>query len=230
MRFVMGYLVAVCLLLIIISQSIIFPTFYRPFFVWQYDRLNVAETIQVTDETLMEVTDKLLDYMRSRRDSIEDIYAVVAGQERQFFSRIEIVHMVDVRDLYTLAFAIRNIAFFTSIALILTMALFRLEILSTIARCAREVVAGFLIILVLLTGVIALDFNRAFDIFHHIFFFNDYWILDPRVDLLINMVPLSFFIHISIFILGLLLAASALVIGVSTVILRRSPSPSITRL
>jgi len=39
-------------------------------------------------------------------------------------------------------------------------------------------------------------------VFHEIFFNNDYWILDARVDLLINIVPYPFFITISVFIGG----------------------------
>ena len=224
MRWVMGYSIAVCLLLIIISQSIIFPTFFMPFFTWQYERLDVAETIQVEQDELMRVTTELLDYMRGRRESLEDIYAVVAGEERRFFSDIEIRHMVDVLDLYNIAFMIRNIAFFVMVGLFLGMVLLKYNVLHVICRCCREVQTGFLILSGIVVGLIAINFERAFDIFHYIFFNNDYWILDPRVDLLINMVPIDFFIHISIFIGLLLLFASVAVIVISTIYLRRTRS------
>jgi len=224
MRWVMGYGIAVCLLLIIISQSIIFPTFFMPFFTWQYERLDVSETIQVEHDELMRVTTELLDYMRGRRESLEDIYAVVAGQERRFFSDIEIRHMIDVLDLYNIAFMIRNIAFFVMVGLMLGMVLLRYNVLHVICRCCREVQTGFLILSGIVVGLIAINFGRAFNIFHYIFFDNDYWILDPRVDLLINMVPIYFFIHISIFIGLLLLLASLAVIIVSTIYLRRTRS------
>ena len=222
MRWIMGYLVATCLLLIIISQSIIFPTFFMPFFTWQYNRLGVAETVQMEKDELMRVTTDLLDYMRNRRDSLEDVYAIVAGQERRFFSDIEIRHMIDVLDLYNIAFMIRNIAFFVMVGLILGMILFKYRVLYVLARCCREVLAGFLILSAILVGLIAINFERAFDIFHVIFFNNDYWILDPRVDLLINMVPIYFFIHISIFIALLLVVSSAVVIIAATIYLRRT--------
>jgi len=203
-----------------LSQSIIFPTFHMPFFRWQYNRLDVAEVIQIEKDELMRVTTELLDYMRNRRDSLEDIYAIVAGEERRFFSDIEIRHMIDVLHLYNVAFLIRNIAFFLLIALVLGMALLKYATLNILARCCREVLAGFLILSAILVGVIALDFNRAFNIFHDIFFNNDYWILDPSVDLLINMVPLEFFIHISVFIALLLLIPSVGVIVAATLYLR----------
>lgn len=223
MRWILGYTIGVCLVLIILSQSIIFPTFYMPFFTWQYNRLNVAETIDIEKEELMRVTTDLLDYMRGRRDSLEDVYAIVAGEERRFFSDIEIRHMIDVLELYNIAFMIRNVAFFLMVGLIFVLMLLKQRVLYIIARCAREVVVGFLIVLVLLIGIIAINFERAFDIFHRIFFNNDYWILNPRVDLLINMVPLGFFIHISIFIGALLLVASAVVIVLASIYLRKTP-------
>ena len=223
MRWVMGYSIALCLLLIIVSQSIIFPTFFMPFYHWQYERLGVADTVQMEDDELMRVTVELLDYMRNRRDSIADIRAVVAGEERWFFSEIEIKHMVDVLHLYDIAFRIRNIAFFVLLGLVLGMVLLKYKILFVLSRCCREVLVGFLLLTAMLVGVIAINFERAFDIFHRIFFNNDYWILDPRVDLLINMVPLDFFIHISIFIAALILLSSLILIVAATVYLRCMP-------
>ena len=223
MRWVMGYSIALCLLLIIVSQSIIFPTFFMPFYRWQYQRLDVADTVQMETDELMRVTVELLDYMRNRRDSIADIRAVVAGEERWFFSEIEIKHMIDVLHLYDIAFMIRNVAFFLMLGLIFGMVLFKYKILFVLSRCCREVLAGFLLLTALLAGVIAINFERAFDIFHRIFFNNDYWILDPRVDLLINMVPIYFFIHISIFIAALILASSLIIIIAATLYLRCMP-------
>lgn len=44
-----------------------------------------------------------------------------------------------------------------------------------------------------LAGVISTDFSKYFIVFHHIFFNNDLWLLDPRTDMLINIVPEGFF-------------------------------------
>ena len=223
MRWVVGYIAALCLVLIIVSQSIIFPTFFEPFFVWQYNRLNVAETIDIEKDELMRVTTDLLDYMRNRRDSLEDVYGVVAGVERRFFSDIEIRHMIDVLELYNIAFMVRNVAFFALVGLILALLLLRSRVLYVLTRCFRDVLVGFLTGVSLLVIAIAINFERAFDLFHHMFFNNDYWILDPRVDLLINMVPLGFFIHISIFIALLIVISCGIIIAGSIIYLKRMP-------
>ena len=219
MKWIAGYIAALCVLLIIVAQSIFIPTFFMPYFSWHYQRRNIPASIGIEKDELMHVTAELLDYMRGRREDLV-IYATVNGEERQFFSEIEIRHMVDVLDLYDIGFLIRNISFWLLMFIILGMAFFKVRILEVMSRCCREVIVCFLILLGLLVGLIVWDFDRAFVIFHLIFFDNDYWILDPSVDLLINMVPQVFFVEISIFIGFLLLLFSLVIIAASTIYLR----------
>jgi integral membrane protein (TIGR01906 family) len=193
--------------------------------------MDIAETLGISHEDLMRVTGELLDYMRGRRDTLHGITAEVQGRNERasreygqnFFSSTEIRHMYDVRVLYDQLFIVRNVAFFLFIALILGMFLIKENPLFLLSRCAREVQAGFLALAVLLTGVIAINFERSWDIFHYIFFRGDaanYWRLTPFVDLMINMYPLHFFLNISIFVGVLLLVASAAVIVGGTVYIR----------
>ena len=220
MKWIMGYLAALCLLLLIVAQSIFIPTFHiMPYFRWHYEQREIPQRIGIEIDELMWVTGELLDYMRGRREDLV-MYATVNGEERQFFSDIEIRHMVDVLELYEIGFMIRNVAFWLLLFLIFAMAFFKIPILAMLARCSREVVVAFLLLTAILVGIIAIDFDRAFTMFHLIFFNNDYWILDSSVDLLINMVPQVFFVEISIIIGGLLLLFSLLVIVASTIYLR----------
>jgi len=221
MRYVMGYLAALCLLTLIVSQSIIFPTFFMPFFRQQYASQEIAEYIGMSDEELIYVTVELLDYMRARRDDLDGIRATVDGVEQEFFSERDKAHMIDVRVLYDRLFVVRNVAFWGLLALIGLMAITKSPIRHLLARCSREVMAGFLIISAIVAVLIAIDFDRAFEIFHLIFFDNDLWILFPPRDRLVMMVPLQFFINISIFIGSLLAGAIVITIVVSTIYLRR---------
>lgn len=41
----------------------------------------------------------------------------------------------------------------------------------------------------------AVNFDSAFIVFHQIFFRNDYWIFDARLDPVINILPQEFFMH-----------------------------------
>lgn len=240
MRWVMGYTAALCVLVLVVSQSVIIPTFFMPFFSRQYRRNETAEAIGISDEDLLRVTRELLDYMRGRRDSLEGITAEVRGRDARasreygenFFSPTEIRHMYDVRVLYDRLFVARNVAFFLLIAIVLGMVLLRENPLFLLARCAREVLAGFIALVVILAGVIAIDFERSWDIFHYIFFRGDaanYWRLTPFVDLMINMYPLQFFLNISIFVAVLLAIFCAAIIGGATIYLRHWRQPGFAK-
>jgi len=238
MRYVMGYTAALCVLIVIVCQSVIIPTFFVPFFRWQYriaDGLagrNTAETLGISEEDLMRVTRELLNYMRGRSDTLHGITAEVQGRNARasraygenFFSPTEIRHMYDVRVLYDRLYAVRNIALFLGIALLLGMALMRERPLYWLARCSREVLVGFVGVVAIFAVVIAIDFNRSWDIFHYIFFRGDaanYWRLMPFEDLMINMFPLRFFLHISIFAGGLIVVFSGAIVALSSVYLHR---------
>ena len=60
----------------------------------------------------------------------------------------------------------------------------------------------------LLAIPIAIDFNTCFILFHKIMFSNDYWIFDPQLDPVINMLPEEFFMHMGIVILVIMLIVS----------------------
>jgi integral membrane protein (TIGR01906 family) len=204
-----------------------------PFFRWHYNRAETAAEIGIDNADLMRVTAELLDYMRGRRDSLEGITAEVAGRDarasryygQNFFSATEIRHMLDVRVLYDWLFIVRNVTFFAFVAMYLGMALMRARPLYLVFRCAREVLVGFFALMVLTAGVIAIDFERSWDIFHYIFFRGDaanYWRLTPFVDLMINMFPLQFFLNISIFVAALITVFSGIVIACATLYIKYS--------
>ena len=72
-----------------------------------------------------------------------------------------------------------------------------------------------------LGALIASDFNRYFVIFHHIFFNNDLWILNPATDMLINIVPEPFFMDTAFLILAIFGASTVLVFGISLFLWRK---------
>jgi integral membrane protein (TIGR01906 family) len=192
-----------------------------PFFNWHYERRDIPQVIGIELDELMAVTTELLDYMRGRRDDLV-IYADFSdGSRREFFTdHTELIHMVDVLELYNMGFMIRNVSFWLLIFLFLAMLLLKYPALEVLARCCREVITGFLILTALLVIIIAIDFGRAFEVFHLMFFNNDYWVLNPAQSLLLNMVPQIFFVEISIFVGSLFLAFSAAIIIASTLYLR----------
>ena len=61
---------------------------------------------------------------------------------------------------------------------------------------------------IITAGGIALNWERAFVIFHEIFFQNDYWIFDEYTDPIIKMLPDTYFMHCAVMIIVLILVFS----------------------
>ena len=220
MRWVVGYTAALCVLALILCESIFIPTFLTRFYHYEFDKRYTPESIQMEKDELMHVTGELLDYMRGRRDDLT-VQAVIGGETREFFNQREKDHMVDVRMLFDVGFKIRDTAFWVLLLMVLILIAMKARIPYVLARCCREVLTAFLILSIALMVVIALDFNRAFNTFHDLFFSNDLWVLDPATDLLINIVPLGFFMDITLFIAVMIVSVSLLIITCATVYLQR---------
>ena len=65
-----------------------------------------------------------------------------------------------------------------------------------------------IVIPLILTLPIVFNFEGSFVIFHKLLFKNDYWIFDPNLDPVINMLPEQFFFHCGMLILLIILVAS----------------------
>ena len=220
---VSGVVNAICLITLILFAGIQLPAFGMWFYRWQYAANETYAQVNMEPEDLHEVTRHLIRYMQGReaRDEGLQIMTTVGGEQRYFFSEIEIRHMVDVYDLFAVGLRIQNVLI---VLFLLTLGLFlfrgRAQI-RTLYRSWQIGTAAVFLGLATLAAVIAVNWHHAFIVFHEIFFDNDYWILDPRVDLLINIVPYDFFIAASIFIGGFFAAGLGVLFAFSTAMLRR---------
>jgi integral membrane protein (TIGR01906 family) len=70
------------------------------------------------------------------------------------------------------------------------------------------------------------NFTFLFTKFHHVFFDNDLWILDPRHDNLVNVMQESVFSDAAITIGGIWGAVSAVLAVISAEILRKTSAVS----
>ncbi len=189
------WVVGIGLPLVILFLSIEIATFDRGFYEREFEKHRVSQNTGIQGEELKDITEDLLSYLRGKRGDLE-IYGKVHGRERLIFDERDRAHMVDVQDLFLKGFILKRV---TLVLLVIALGTLwikghRYELARTIGRSAL-VWAGVVILLGL---IIATNFSRYFDIFHYIFFDNDLWRLDPKKSILINLVPLGFFIDITI--------------------------------
>ncbi len=182
------------LIISIIISTVFFYSFNENYYEKMYDKLAVADTLSITNKELFEVNDKLLSYIKGQENNLD--YSIeINGRTEEFFNQREKDHMIDVQDLYLNANKIRIVSF--AIALLSFVFAFINKIKkSEFAEVLGKVLLsyGFIIGSILIYAV--LDFDSFWTTFHHLIFSNDLWLLDPRTDRLINMVPLEFFMGI----------------------------------
>ena len=118
------------------------------------------------------------------------------GEEILYFHDYEEAHMKDVRDLVRLDTGVMSVSL--AAASLLTAAGI---LLRDRERFCRGILTGLRIMLVicsiLLVWALA-DFDGLFVTFHRAAFTNDGWLLNPRTDLLIRLMPQRFFISLGI--------------------------------
>lgn len=200
---------AVCVILLCLYVAINLPAFSLNFYRWQYRVNDTANLVSMEKDELMAVTSHMLDYMRGNISDLQ-IEAIVDGQPRLFFSQREILHMVDVYNLFVSGTRIRNMSMVLVLATVGVIAFLRQPVGLVLANAYRWAMAAVFAAVAAFAVVVSFNFDRWWTIFHEIFFDNDLWLLDPATELLINIVPLSFFINMSIVVgaifCGLLLA------------------------
>ena len=217
----MGSLNALALITLFLFIGIYWPTFSITTYERHYTAHNTAQLIDVPQGELIAVTHRLMGYMAGRYDDLL-IYANVAGEYRQFFNQREIDHMADVRDLFLIGFTIRNVAILIFIATAIYAFVINKSAKKVLAKCYFAASFSVLAMVGLLLLLIFSDFHRYFIIFHEIFFFNDYWQLNPATSLLINMVPLVFFTNIFTVAMAIFLACTLVMCVVSGTLLFRN--------
>ena len=178
--------------------------FYKEF----YQKENIANYIDTSSDNLINNTQNLLNYLNKKEQL-----------NTGWFSEKDILHMVDVQNLYTFSHSIMIYCFITFIlSTIIIILNLRGKSLLYITKIFNKVLLLFIVLIGGLSTIIAYNFNSFWIKFHTTLFSNDLWLLSPNESNLIKMVPEEFFISlitkiiIYILILFILLFTSNIVI------------------
>ena len=186
----LGFFVAI----LIITFSIGLPIHFRPFYYLQIDLLDIEEYSGADRETIKEAFNELMDYLTIPGNEF--------GTGKFPYSEEGKSHFVDCKvlfDLNTIAFIISLVSV---IALLILKKLGIFELWRpfgmNITFCSGAYTLGGF---ALIGGLVALDFDTAFTIFHKIFFpGKDNWLFNPYTDGIIMILPQDFFMNCAILI------------------------------
>ena len=156
--------------------------FYKDF----YQKENLPSSIGTSSDNLINNTQNLLNYLNKKEQLNTD-----------WFSEKDILHMVDVQNLYTFSYNIMIYCLLTLIiSTIIIILILRGKSLLYITKIFNKVLLLFIVLVGGLSVVIAYNFNSFWIKFHTTLFSNDLWLLSPNESNLIKMVPEEFFISL----------------------------------
>ncbi|MBU0279402.1 TIGR01906 family membrane protein [Gemella sp. zg-1178] len=158
-------------------------SFYFPIYKSFYLKNNLAHKLGVSNEQLLNYTENLFAYLKNN-----------TSLDRSWFTNKDILHMVDVRNLYLISSKIMYLLFFIFIILTISnIFIFKKNYLKIISKLFNRLLAIFMLLIFSLALYISINFTKFWISFHEILFSNDLWLLDPAESNLIKMFPENFF-------------------------------------
>lgn len=154
------------------------------------DKLEINEYTGINRTDIERICGKLTGYLKGTTQDI-NITATVHGTTREVFNDKEKQHMIDVRKIFDHVRIITVVSVLIFFGCLFSLAKFFPK--KTLYRSLILIGGVPIVFLAMLTVVALIDFHEAFTVFHKIFFTNELWLLDPRTDILIQMLPQPFF-------------------------------------
>lgn len=141
--------------------------------------------------------DKIMGYLNYRYDVLQ--VGMDADDTSNILRDVEVSHMVDVKNLYTVLRIAALISLFVAVSLSFFLHKYdKKELYLTY----KNLYVGPIFFIMFIGGYLIIDFNAAFTAFHKLFFSNDDWLLYSD-DVLIQLLPQNFWMVSGLIILVL---------------------------
>lgn len=212
---IMMFLLIGVLLLTSFQVAIYGDSQYR-FYEREYKKYQVADSLNMTMDNIMDVTDQMMAYLIGNKAELS-VITDVDGETQDFFNEQDRFHMGEVKDLFLGGLKIRNIMLVAVLLILILLAARKADLIKLLPRAYFVTLGITGVITIVLGGLFASDFDKYFRIFHEIFFDNDQWMFDPVTDYMIRMLPEGFFYDFVFRIGGFFVGSLAVLGGVSAV-------------
>ena len=186
------------------------------------------------------ITEQMLEYCIGHIDTLDDTEATIDGVTAPFFTEREKQHLADCRNIFLGAVKFRIIAVLAAAALLIAVwfsvqkriervhgrengsALIWPAFARVTSKGYLKALAAFIIFALFLIIVGMHDFTFLFTKFHHVFFDNDLWILDPRKDNLVNVMQESVFSDAAVTIGSVWAVCSLCLAAAAAIVIRKT--------
>ena len=192
MKKTLGVLTAVCWLVFGITGAVRWVAGDGGLLAAEMLRAAPPETSGLPEGEYPGVGTMTAEYLTGKREAFR--YTV---QETEVFREHEAAHMADCRDLIRLDTMV-CIACGIAALLLTACGLWRRDGRGDFLRGMIRGMLGIAGIVLILGTWAAVNFNGLFVTFHLVAFRNNGWLLNPRTDLLIRLMPTAFFIRLGL--------------------------------
>lgn len=197
MKKTMNLIFCIFFSLLIIGSSTMITVGFKQLYYFDINYLNISEQNNLTKEEIKINYDYMIDYNLNKISGEFDLPTIKSSPEGK-------VHFEEVKEI------IQNVIQLLIVSLIITI----IGIIANLKNNNIEflnITSKLVIILPILVSIpMLINFDKTFVAFHELMFDNDYWIFDPSKDPVINILPQEFFFHAGLFIVMLILLSSVI--------------------
>jgi len=195
MKKIINVISSVIFSVLIISAIIKFTVGFKQLYYFDIDYLNIPILSGLSKEEIKNNYDYMIDYNLDKESREFELPSIKSSENGK-------IHFEEVRNIFQVLNKIFNISLIFSIIILI------INILNKNIRFFKTTSKTLIVIPLILMAPIILNFDGSFVLFHKLMFNNDYWIFDPTLDPVINILPEEFFFHAGMMILILIIIAS----------------------
>jgi integral membrane protein (TIGR01906 family) len=181
-------LIGLVFTLLFISIAVVITVNFRPLYYYDINLLHIADTSGLNLDVLRENYDALIDYSFPLFQGPLQFPTLPSSENA-------LIHFSEVKDIFTSFYILGMITLVLGIIIIVQKR--KSNDISYLLVSSITAVVLPLILAIFL----AINFDRAFILFHKLFFKNDYWLFDPTTDPVITILPDTFFMHCALLII-----------------------------
>ncbi len=190
-------LIGVLFTLLFISIAVVVTINFRPLYYIDISLLHIEETSGLNRELIKENYNALIDYSSPFFQGELRFPSLPASEHG-------LIHFEEVKNIFTAFYLMGVVTLVVGIIIVIRKTKnndHHYLLVSSITAIALPT---------LLALLLSIDFDRAFVVFHKLFFNNDYWLFDPATDPVILILPDTFFLHCALMIIVLVILMSLL--------------------
>ena len=158
-----------------------------------HEILGTASKLKISEKDLNYTVNYIYDYLEDKRTKL-DLVLNIDGKKEYFFTNNELIHMDDVKNIYSSYFYFTNIVFVVFLVSLVINFFYKVNIFEN-SKKIIIIFSCFISFIVLLFAALIINFNNSWTFIHELLFDNDLWMLNPFSDRLFMLFPKDFFIN-----------------------------------